>query len=426
MLRPDRTTQPEIFRPGGIKIPQVGSEVFANGMKCHVLRTTDEPVCRVDWVFSAGTGDCENPLVPVFTAYMLKEGCKNLSSARIAEILDSKGATFAVRPFVTHTVLTLLCLRKHVEELLPLVQQLVFAPTFPSDKLSLLVEREKYEFVLEQKKVQNVASQLLREALYGKNHPYSLHKEQAYYKVSSSDLRKFHSKHYRSSNCSVVLSGNTDRELYLLTEKFFGKAAWNYGGSIVKALWPSFLSSSNYKIKLQFDDSLQSGIAIGAPTSAMGENGHYAVNTLITALGGYFGSRLNKSVREEKGYTYGIGASVSSFADKSHFSVRTRTRCDVVNEVIDTVRHEISNLAEHKMPPDELETVRNLIVSQINRTFEHPLYLADSFISLLSKGTDFAYYRDFYDFLDMATPESLRSDAEKYLRQPLYEVVAGR
>ena len=62
------------------------------------------------------------------------------------------------------------------------------------------------------------------------------------------------------------------------------------------------------------------------------------------ADGGYFGSRLNKSVREEKGYTYGIGASVSSFADTSHFSVRTRTRCDVVNEVIDTVRH-LSDLA---------------------------------------------------------------------------------
>lgn len=224
----------------------------------------------------------------------------------------------------------------------------------------------------------------------------------------------------------MILSGNIDRELFDSCEDFFGKDEWNQGGSFVRSFWPSFLSSTNYRINLQCADSLQSGIAIGAETQAIGEDGHYAMNTVITALGGYFGSRLNRSVREEKGYTYGIAASMSSFADRAHFSIRTRTRNEVVDEVLEAVRQEIIELSEHKMPQEELDTVRNMIVSQINRTFEHPLYLADSFISLLAKGTDFGYYRDFYDFLNTATPESVRGDAEKYLQKPLYEVVAGR
>lgn len=426
MLQPDRTIQPEVFRTGGIKIPQVRSGSFANGIKCFGLKTTDTPICRVDWLFSAGSGDCDNPLVPAFTAWMLKEGCKNLSSVQIADILDSKGATFVTSTGVSYSVLTLICLRKHLPVLMPIIRQLIITPTFPSDKLELLVEREKYRFLLEQKKVQTIASQLLREALYGKSHPYSLHKEQGYYKVSSSDLKKFHGKHYRSNNCTMILSGNIDRELFDSCEDFFGKDEWNQGGSFVRSFWPSFLSSTNYRINLQCADSLQSGIAIGAETQAIGEDGHYAMNTVITALGGYFGSRLNRSVREEKGYTYGIAASMSSFADRAHFSIRTRTRNEVVDEVLEAVRQEIIELSEHKMPQEELDTVRNMIVSQINRTFEHPLYLADSFISLLAKGTDFGYYRDFYDFLNTATPESVRSDAEKYLHKPLYEVVAGR
>jgi len=42
---------------------------------------------------------------------------------------------------------------------------------------------------------------------------------------------------------------------------------------------------------------------------------------LNTVLGGYFGSRLMSNIREDKGYTYGIGSAMVSLKEGGYFFI---------------------------------------------------------------------------------------------------------
>lgn len=59
------------------------------------------------------------------------------------------------------------------------------------------------------------------------------------------------------------------------------------------------------------------------------------VRIMNTILGGYFRSRLNQNLREDRGYTYGIRSSLNDNMEIGQFY----TSASVRNEVTDTAIH---------------------------------------------------------------------------------------
>lgn len=53
-----------------------------------------------------------------------------------------------------------------------------------------------------------------------------------------------------------------------------------------------------------------------------------------TIFGGYFGSRLNKNIREEKGLTYGIFSRTNHFKYQSVWSIAAEVKADQTNFAI--------------------------------------------------------------------------------------------
>ncbi|HOH96560.1 MAG TPA: insulinase family protein, partial [Candidatus Enterocola sp.] len=151
----------------------------------------------------------------------------------------------------------------------------------------------------------------------------------------------------------------------------------------------------------------------------------YSMQILVCILGGYFGSRLNKSIREEKGYTYGISAHIASYLNKAHFSINTRTKNEVAIETVAAIHDEINNLLQYPVSDEELQTVRNLYITNIGTAFEHPLYISDTLIGLLANNLDFSYYTGFNQVLKTITPNELLNTAQKYWSKPMCEVLVG-
>ena len=58
------------------------------------------------------------------------------------------------------------------------------------------------------------------------------------------------------------------------------------------------------------------------------------------ALGGYFGSRLMANIREDKGYTYGISASLLGYKEGGIMSIATQCDNQYVSALIEEVKKE--------------------------------------------------------------------------------------
>ena len=66
--------------------------------------------------------------------------------------------------------------------------------------------------------------------------------------------------------------------------------------------------SKNSSVFIEKENALQSAIRIGRRIPNKIHKDFFGLQILNTVLGGYFGSRLMSNIREDKGYTYGIGS----------------------------------------------------------------------------------------------------------------------
>jgi predicted Zn-dependent peptidase len=148
---------------------------------------------------------------------------------------------------------------------------------------------------------------------------------------------------------------------------------------------------------------------------------------LNTVLGGYFGSRLMSKIREEKGYTYGIGSALVSLRNAGYFFISTEVASGACSEAINDIHGEIRKLREELISDAELNRVRSYMLGDILRQFDGPFASADNLRYLLDLGLDYGFYDKIIHTIRNVTPDDLNVLANKYFQEDSFtEVIAGR
>jgi zinc protease len=148
------------------------------------------------------------------------------------------------------------------------------------------------------------------------------------------------------------------------------------------------------------------------------------VATMI--LGGYFGSRLMRNIREDKGYTYGIHAVAGAFRDIGYITLMT----DVANEYRDAalseIRKEIETLMHEEAGEDEMTLVRNHLMGEIARMFDGPFAVAEAMRGIIDYETGFDYYTRLAETVRTITPARIREIFQIYFSpDTAYVIIAG-
>jgi predicted Zn-dependent peptidase len=147
---------------------------------------------------------------------------------------------------------------------------------------------------------------------------------------------------------------------------------------------------------------------------------------LDSILGGYFGSRLMKNLREEKGYTYGISSSLSSFDLSGYKIISTEVGSKYSQKSIDEIYKEIRILQNVAVKKEEMSIVRNYMSGEMVRMFDGPFALAESFRSAWEFGLDNSYYHRLSEKIRTIEPDEIVELAKKYYNiDELYEITAG-
>ncbi len=67
--------------------------------------------------------------------------------------------------------------------------------------------------------------------------------------------------------------------------------------------------------RIDLPDSRQAAVSIAIPAIMRSHPDYELLRLAVTGLGGYFGSRLNTELREERGLTYGVSAALVGSLD---------------------------------------------------------------------------------------------------------------
>ena len=180
------------------------------------------------------------------------------------------------------------------------------------------------------------------------------------------------------------------------------------------------------KVHINKPGTVQSAIRIGSPTINKRHPDYPGLKILDSVLGGYFGSRLMKNIREEKGYTYGISSSVSSLDLTGYKVISTEVSQKNYKKAIDEIYKEIRLLQNVPVKKEEMAVVRNYMSGEMLRMFDGPFALAESFRSAWEFGLDNTYYYRLAEKIKTIDPDEIIELAQTYYNiDDLYEVTVG-
>jgi len=133
------------------------------------------------------------------------------------------------------------------------------------------------------------------------------------------------------------------------------------------------------------------------------------------------------NIREDKGYTYGIGAGVVSYRQGGALFIATEVGAEVCKAAVGEIEKEINRLKTELIPEDELNLVRNYMMGSLLGSLENVFSHADKFKNLYFSGMGYEYYDRYTEIVKNVTAVELLKLAKEYLDfDGFYKVIVGK
>lgn len=425
MVYPDRKRQPDIVPITITDLPEHEIVTLDNGIPLYLFNAGSEDIMRLEFFFNAGIIAEEKPLLASTVNMMLFEGTESFTAAEISKRLDFLGSQPSNFIEKDSAGVSILFLNRYLDELMPLLLEILFFPSFPGDELVSLMKKRLQWFNVNREKVSVIASDRFSELLFGEDHPYGRRSRTKDFKsIRREMLVNFHSANYMPGNMTIFAAGKVEKGSIEIINRYFGKIP--VGGPRLQSLQQGLEEAKSHTDRIIKKDAIQSAIRIGSRTIDKRHPDYFGLKIVDTILGGYFGSRLMKNIREEKGYTYGIHSTVKSFAHSGYKSISAEVGADHTREAIDEIYKEIRMLQEKPVPGSELRAVKNYLLGELVRMFDGPFATVESFRSAWEFGLDNSYYMKFAEIINSIDSDEIIRISQTYYRiDDLTEVIAG-
>jgi zinc protease len=423
----NRLQPPPTFPLTQLVLPTPTVSHLPNGARLHLLAHNAQPVLRLQVVLPAGKRQEPLPGVAQLAARMLTEGTATRTAREIADMVAFYGASLDCEAGPDRATLTLYCLARHLPTLLPLVQEVLAAPSFPEEELRQMQQRIGQNMRVERQKTSYRASEELNRQLFGAESAYGRpFDEESFSQLTVAELRAFHAATYAPASAEIFLSGDVAGVAEAVATSLGQWQPAAASPAVTEAPAAAQDAAAASLVTVPVEGSIQASLRVGRRWPALTEAQTPELLLLVKVLGGYFGSRLMRNIREDKGFTYGIHASVVAREQAASLVIGT----DVNGEQADATRHEIAyeltRLQTEPLGDDELETVKNYTLGKLMGETATVFEQADRYRYVVLHGLRPDYYAELVRRTQAATAEELQELARIYLSPAdMLTVVAG-
>jgi len=177
---------------------------------------------------------------------------------------------------------------------------------------------------------------------------------------------------------------------------------------------------------LEKEGSLQSSIRLGKRSPLKKDPDFFDLQIFNHLLGGFFGSRLMKNIREEKGLTYGIYSSLNTFVKDGFFAIGADVNKVNLGFAIKEIRNELRNLRDRPVSKQELELAKNHFIGSLQADMANLFSVIEKIKNIQLHHLPQSHYQDLFNRIDRLGPEDILRVAGKYFQEEtLFEVAVG-
>lgn len=376
-----------------------------------LLDESVEETVKIDFIWEAGIKFENKKIESTLTNALIFSGTNELNSKEIADKIDSYGG------YVNQTInkdqagFTVFGLQKHIDNILEIVFNSFNKVQFNNDEIGKLITIQKKQFEISLEKVSTHARQLFLSDIFGESHPYGSKVElKDFNKIKQQDLIDFFKINYRIKKPNMFYVG----KLKDTTKQIISSWTAQFKHSNVVIDFPEIINAKPTKEHFEKDGAIQTAIRVGRIAINRSHTDYFKFQVLNTVLGGYFGSRLMANIREDKGYTYGIGSGISVLDNGAYFFISTEVAKEVKDETIKEIYIEINKLKSELIPESELTKVKSYMLGQFLNNSDGTMAMMENFKNIYFNNLSEEYYTDFINAINDCTAKQLMEMANKY------------
>lgn len=405
-----RTKQPETKQVDHISF--VKPQIFdvTQHVKLLWMKEVPNDTVRLDLFFDAGITR-GNKSIPAIVHSLLLSGTKELSSVEIHEKIDALGGFLDTDISFENAVVSIYCLREHIRQISNVVADAIQGLAFRETEVEDVLRSMRQQFAVNQQKVKYVAQQQFRKNLFASNEDYStISEESDYDEPSVLAYKKYWREHYLEGLTRITLVGDLEVDEVDALIDLFGK--WAVDG---KAQHAGDFKFQAQRIDFPKDDAVQCAVRMGRFLFPKSHPDYIDFQVLNTILGDYFGSRLMSNIREDKGYTYGIGSGMMDMNKTGYFVIVTEVGKEVLDLTLHEIKFELERLQHELVSEDELELVKNYMLGQLLKSADGPYAMLDMYNSVDMYDLTLAFYDEAIQKIKHISPARIRELAQQYL-----------
>lgn len=404
----DRSIIPNTAIPNTLPVFAFQHDVLKNGVEVYMAKDEEELVRFSLYFRCGGLYSQEKGLVSGLSKLLLS-GTPKYSAYEIQETLDFYGAYMDIESGFRFISVTVFCIEKHLKSVVSYLKDVLCSVAIPQEEFDLYQMKSIESLKVNEQKTSYLAKRIFNEQLFGAEHPYgrSMYRTD-YENLSRDSVQNYYENSLINSLDYILVNTPVALEITQLFESFETETT-NSAQSL------SLNKKEAFTIHHQHQNAVQASIMAGILSPERKDKDYAVWSLLITLFGGYFGSRLMKNIREDKGYTYGISSINHHLPDISYMAIRSDVKNEAKEACMDEIFKEMERLKNEMVDAHELTTVKNYMLGNLQRGFDGSLALADRYKIILDSHLPNSYYQDYIQSIENVTPLSIQETANKYL-----------
>lgn len=409
--------RPAAGPPRSYALPPVRRTVLDNGIRLAIVDVPGRPLASASLVMPSGAAD-EHPDeagVTVLMARALSEGTTVRDAVSFTEATERLGASIHAEAGWDAIAATLDVPVERLDRALELMAEMFSSPAFPPGEVERLRDERLNDLLQAKADPRRRAEEAFAAAIYDGDSPYhrpAAGLRETVERLDAAAVRALHARRFDPARMTLVVGGDlAGQDVEALAAATLG--AWRAGPDVEPArpIAADPAAATRTIRVVHRPGSVQTEIRIGHVGVPRRIPDYHAVAVMSAILGGLFNSRLNRKLREEKGYTYGASAGFDFRRAAGPFGARAAVNTDVTVPAVLEILAELSAIRDVPVTDDEARVARDYLVGVFPLRFETPGALVGAIAGLAVHGLpedELARYRD---AIEAVTVESIGAAA---------------
>lgn len=422
----DMSKPPELGPPKAMKLPPVIRRELPNGLQLLIVEQHELPVA--DFVLVVKSGGTADPVNKAGTASlasaMLREGTTTRNSLEIADQTAFLGISLGTGITWDATSVSLHTPTGQLDSALALFADVALRPSFPANEFDRLKKNRLTEILQIKDRGPSIANQAYASILYGSQHPYGTlmaGTQQTVEGLSVADLKAYYASEFKPNNATLIVVGDVrPADIERRVRALFG--GWQRG-SIPERTYPTPPAAGQTTIYLiDKPGAPQSSFRIGSVGVPRSTKDFFALSVLNTILGGSFTSRLNNTLREVKGYTYGAGSSFDMRKMAGPFTASSEVVAAKTDSALLVFMNEL-NAIRQPVPADEILRAKRYTQLRLPWSFETSQQIAGGLVPIVLYDLPADFFSTYVQNIEAVTQADIQRVANQYINPSTLAIV---